>query len=378
MLLRSLIVVLLLTRAVAGQTAPSPEQLIEAVTPSVATVLTGSGTGALTGVGTAVVVRENGVLLTAYHVVKDAREVQVKLRNGEIYDHVKLLGVDERRDIAALQIPATHLPTLQFVSIEGIKAGATVFAVCQSAALPWSASSGMVSAVRLAEEVPGAGSGYRLVQFTAPVAAGASGGLLVDGAGHLIGIIVGSMLPGQNLNFAVPVENVLGLADSAPTLSYQAGAQLRLPTAAPTPPPKLVEGMDVTGPEKSDALSSRDPQVIMKKFRTIYVQSNSVWVKDEVVKDALRNRPEFNELGMVIVDDAKVADAILTTDRVLFTWDFTYRLVHQNTSIILASGRFTRIDGITAANTFAEDILKKVKAARMPPGEEKRSDQKRK
>jgi Trypsin-like peptidase domain len=359
-----------------AQTPLPPEQIIEHVLPCVATVLVGDSAGGPMRIGSAVVVREDGVLLTAYHVVKDAHEVQIKFKNGETYDDVQLLGVDQRRDVAALRVSASQLPTLPAASLQEVKPGAAVYAVSQARALPWSASAGIVSAVRLADEVSGAGTGYRLLQFTAPISPGSSGGLVVDANARLLGIIVASYHDAQNLNFAVPLESVLGLGNVTPAVTFRSGTRLQLPAQMSVASEKPVAGINVEGPEKSDVISSRDPEVVLRKFRTLYVKSKTVWMKDEVIKNALRRHPEFNALGLVLVENPKLADAVLTTDRVLLTWDFTYSLSHQNTSMVLASGKFTRIDGITAANTIAEDVLQRIKAVRMPPGEEKPGEKK--
>jgi hypothetical protein len=353
----------------------SPEQVIEKISPSVASVLVGSGGGNLFGIGSAVVIQENGILLTAYHVVKNAGEVQIRFKDGETFDDVQLLGVDQRRDIAALRITATHLPALQVKPISELKAGAAVYVVSQAGALPWTASSGIISAIRMADEVPGAGNGYRLVQFTAPTSPGSSGGVLVDSNAHLIGVIVGSATGGQNLNFAVPSESVLGLANASPTLTFRPGSKLNLPAATPHVAAKPAEGIDLEGPEKSDVIASRDTSAIMRKFRTVYAHSNTVWMNQEVLKNALRRHPDFAKLGLVLVDTPKLADVKLIANRVLFTWDWAYILTHQNTSIILTTGKFTRIDGMTGASAIADDFLKKVKAARSAAVEEKELDQ---
>ncbi len=68
--------------------------------------------GPTTSTGAAVVVRPNGVLLTADHLVKDAYSVQVRFKNGEVYDQVQLLGVDTRRDVAAIKVVAAALPAM--------------------------------------------------------------------------------------------------------------------------------------------------------------------------------------------------------------------------------------------------------------------------
>src|SRR5260370_34994256 len=108
------------------------------------------------------------------------REVQVRLKSGETYDQVELIASDERRDVAALRIPAAGLPVLPIGNSANAASGATVFVVSNAVALPWTASSGILSATRAAHDDPGAGSGYRILQFPAPFAPGSTGGALVD------------------------------------------------------------------------------------------------------------------------------------------------------------------------------------------------------
>lgn len=92
------------------QTILAGEEVVARVSPSVVLILVGQGAGRLTSEGSGVIVRSDGILLTAYHLIKNAREVQVRLKNGEVYDKVELIGFDERRDVAALKVPATGLP----------------------------------------------------------------------------------------------------------------------------------------------------------------------------------------------------------------------------------------------------------------------------
>ena len=147
----------------------STDQMVDKAYPSVALVLAGRAPGQVAStLGAAVVVHSNGILLTAYHVVKDAYSLQVRFKTGEVFDQVQLLGVDTRRDIAAIRISAAALPVLPIAIAAQAKAGDPVAVVSHPSSLQWSASAGIVSAYRLADEVPGAGTGYRLIQFTAP------------------------------------------------------------------------------------------------------------------------------------------------------------------------------------------------------------------
>src|SRR5512146_2402299 len=133
------------TSAGYSQTAPaqlSGPEIAALVKPSVALVLAGEGAGRLSATASAVCVSSNGVLLTAYHVVKNAREVQVRLPSGEIYDNVQMLGVDTRRDVAAIRIPASGLPVLPVAQESDYKVGETVYVISNPGGLAWSASSG--------------------------------------------------------------------------------------------------------------------------------------------------------------------------------------------------------------------------------------------
>ena len=92
-------------------------------------VLAGEGAGRLRSVATGVIIAKTGVLLTAYHVIKGALEVQIRTADGEVFDRVLLSGFDERRDVAALKISAGGLPALALGSAAKLAQGDPVYAV---------------------------------------------------------------------------------------------------------------------------------------------------------------------------------------------------------------------------------------------------------
>ena len=333
--------------AQAQEAVLSSDQIIERAYPSVALVLTGRMPGQTATLGAAVVVRQNGILLTAYHVVKDAYAVQVRFKNGEVFDQVQLLGVDPRRDVAAIKVTGSALQALPVAVAAQAKAGESVSVVSHPASLPWSASTGVISAFRLADEIPGAGSGYRLIQFTAPSSPGSSGGVVIDSRGNALGLIVGSLTGGQNLNFAVPIDSVLGLADTAPTKSFASGSNLNAPpTVVPASPPpapsvrrnEINSGAAPEAPEKSDLLSaSKDRDFILRNFKTMYVEARRAnYFGSDQLKAALGRNKDFAKLNIRIVDDRSVADTVLDVGYT-FAWDFPFELKHQNTTIVLLS-----------------------------------------
>jgi len=332
--------------------APDSKTIFERTKAATVIVLAGEGAGRLNSIATGVVISKDGVILTALHAVKGAAEVQVRMANGDVFDKVTLLGTDERRDVAALKISAGGLPTLSAGSTAMLSQGDPVYAVTNADGLTWSATEGILSAVRPADEVPGAGSGFRLLQFTAPVAPGASGGALVDRSGALIGIITG----GNGVAaFAVPIENLLGLPDSGFHIALGSGAALRMPAQEAA-----------TVPQSSAAIASSDPKEILKNAKTIYIHSKTSFLTVDTLDRALLLEKNWGKLGLTIVGDARVADLLIEIDRPLFTYVHTFVLSDKRTSIVLGSGKVTAFDGTIASGGLAANIVKIFSAARLP------------
>lgn len=362
-LIKTLLILLsvaaMISHAPAQTTAPtlSGDQIVERVSPAVVLVLVGSGDGQLAAIGSGLVLRSDGVVLTANHLVKGMKEVQVRLKNGEVYDRVELVTSDERRDIAALRISASGLTVLPTANSTEVRAGTPVYVVSNGAGLPWTASSGVLSAVRMADEVPGAGSGYRLLQVTAPMSPGSSGGVLVDGQARALGIVVGSVTPGQNVNFAVPVESVVGLAAVAGGTPFASGGRLQLSSAGATAAPVVR-----TRPPAAELSRGQSLQI-----RTLSVYSKSVYIRRERLQDDLRTHPLFSQMGFRFADYGETADVAVTVDRPFLTYDWTYMLVYQPTGITLSSGTVVANDEFDAGPALAAQIIDQLAAAAVLP-----------
>jgi len=342
------LVFLALSCSAAAQGSSADAEIVGRISAATVLVLSGQGAGRLSSISTGIIVRPNGVVLTAYHAVKDAREVQIRLHTGEVYDRVILLGADERRDVAALRITAAGLPTLPLGVGAEAQPGETVYVVSGSSGLGWSASKGIVAALRAADEVPGAGQGFRLLQFTAPVSGGASGGPVVDSHGSLLGIITKGFEANAGgpaaAGFAVPIEAVIGLADETGTMALGSGATLQMPTN-PTP--------------SSAAAVSSSTGDMLRSARTAVVTSRSMYFTPETLERAMASEKGFDALGIAFVKDMRVADLVINVDRPLFTYTFTYSVMDSKTSRILDAGKVTAIDGGAAAGKIAKQLVAK-------------------
>lgn len=315
-------------------------------------ILAGEGAGRLHALGTGVIVSPDGVILTALHVVKGAAELQVRLPSGEVYDRVEMIGSDERRDIAAIKIAGSSLPSIGEGNSSTLAPGDPVYAVTNAQGLSWSATEGILSASRSADEVAGAGSGFRLLQFTAPVAAGSSGGALVDKSGALVGIITSAK---GNAAFAVPIESIAGLPASGDHIRFGSGALLQMPAKA-----------EADVPKSSAAIANTDPKQILKNAKTVCITSKTMFLTVDTLDRALAQNKEWQKLGIVLVNDLRVADLQIELDRPLFTYVHTFVILDKRTSIILGSGKVTAFDGNIASDGLAKDITKIFKAARAP------------
>ncbi len=344
--------------------ALTAEQVLEQVSPSVVLVLAGRGDGQVAAAGTGMVIRTEGVILTANHVVDGMREVQVRLKNGEVYDRVELIASDQRRGVAALRIPVTGLPLVPVCDSAKVQAGAPVFTVANGAHLPWTVTAGTMSATRLADDVPGAGSGYRLLQFAASLAPESGGGVVVDQQGQALGIVV-AFSPGQNVNFAVPVDSVAGLAAATGGTPFASGQKLALSKAPAAAAGAMPFGIAAGTPAVPPDLDLSRPQQL--QIRSVSIASKTIYLRRERLQDDVQKTALFRQLGLRFADYGQTADVSVTVDRPVLTFDWTYTLVHQPSGLTLASGMIEAADEFDAGPKLAGQIVEQLAAAAVLP-----------
>lgn len=92
-------------------------------------------------------------------------------------------------------------------------------------------------------------------------------------------------------------------------------------------------------PDQSELLkNSKDPDFILRNFKTMYVETRDIdFFGPAEMKAALHDNPDFAKLNIRIVDDPRVADAVLSVTYT-FAWDYPFELRHQNTTTVLLAG----------------------------------------
>src|SRR5262249_46461794 len=151
------------------------------------------------GLGSGFFVNSNGTVITNYHVIADAKEITIRLNNGEAYRRAYLLSKDEIRDVAILRIEASDVPPVKLGNSNQSKVGEEVLLIGAPRGLDQTVSNGIISGIRILDD------GTRVIQTTAPASPGSSGGPLLDRSGNVMGILTFSVVAGQNLNFAIPI-----------------------------------------------------------------------------------------------------------------------------------------------------------------------------
>ena len=168
------------------------------------------------GLGSGVIIRPDGYIVTNNHVVNGADVIEVTLEDNHSYP-AKLVGTDPATDIALLKIDAQDLPCIELGNSDDLRLGEWVLAIGSPYDLRSTITAGIVSAK--GRSLPNYDGQYKVesfIQTDAAVNPGNSGGALVNTAGQLVGIntsIISLTGSYAGYSFAVPVNIVKKIAD---------------------------------------------------------------------------------------------------------------------------------------------------------------------
>ncbi len=163
------------------------------------------------GMGSGVIVEEDGIIITNAHVVRKAQEVGIQLHGGRKMDG-KILGMMRGLDIAILKVDEKNLDPITIGDSSSLKVGQFAIAIGNPLGLGKSVTFGMVSALNRnisAQDAQLEG----LIQTTAEINPGNSGGALVNTSAELIGIPTAVIPFSQGIGFAIAIDSVKGLLE---------------------------------------------------------------------------------------------------------------------------------------------------------------------
>ena len=152
--------------------------------------------------GSGFIIRADGLIVTNYHLIKNAKKIYVKLRNDTGYRSVRLINADASKDIALIKVNGRGLKPVKLGNSNHVQIGQRVVTIGSPLGLESTVADGLISAVRATDK------DFKLFQISVPLSNGSSGGPLFNLKGEVVGITTASYLKGQNLNFAVPINYI--------------------------------------------------------------------------------------------------------------------------------------------------------------------------
>ncbi len=165
---------------------------------AVVVVVTYNGKGKAISQGSGFIVRADGAIVTNYHVISNAKNIKVKI-GDKVLEVEGLLHTDKENDLVILKVKGVNLPIVKLGDIQKATIGEAVYVISSPQGLENTISDGILSGIR--EITPE----RKVLQITAPISPGSSGGPVFNKNGEVIGIATFLIKEAQNLNFAMPV-----------------------------------------------------------------------------------------------------------------------------------------------------------------------------
>ncbi len=212
--------------AVTAVTAQTPQQIAKNAFRATVILVMEDAEGQRLSRGSGFFVRD-GQVATNFHVVEGATSGYAKLVGKEAKFNIKgYTAIDKQQDLIILKVPIFDSEVILLGNSDLAQVGETVYAVGNPRGLEGTFSDGIISSIRLGDSV-------KLIQITAPISPGSSGGPVLNQKGEAIGVSVLSVRGGQNLNFAIPsnyLKSLLTKVEGVKPLSHLTEAPMTDPT----------------------------------------------------------------------------------------------------------------------------------------------------
>ncbi len=187
----------------------STEEIYAAISPAVVEIQITQSDGFSQGLGSGFFIDAQGTVVTNYHVIDGGISGVVLMSDGTSHEILSVLEYDAELDLAVLETAVSGNEFLT-ISQRDVGTGEAVYAMGSSQGLTGTFSDGIVSQASRQVE------GIQCIQITAPISQGNSGGPLVDQYSEVVGVNSMSLTTGQNLNFAIDIQELDNISNMGP------------------------------------------------------------------------------------------------------------------------------------------------------------------
>ncbi len=195
--------------------------VVEAVGPAVVSISTGTSSkdaeAEAGGAGSGVIIAPDGYILTNDHVVHGSKALVVSLTNGTTHA-AAMVGTDPATDLAVIRADSANLPYATLGESASLRVGQLVIAIGNPFGFQSTVSTGVVSALGRALRSREGRLIENIVQHTAPLNPGNSGGPLVDSRGRIVGLNTAIILGAQGIGFSIPSDTAKWVVSQLITL----------------------------------------------------------------------------------------------------------------------------------------------------------------
>ena len=179
-----------------------PSEISKRVSPSVVYIEAFDENGDILGSGSGFNVDTSGHIFTNYHVIEGAYKLTIRFIDGKVYEAHHVMDFDVNRDVALLSLETNDLPIALLGNSSLLINGEEIFTIGSPIGLENTIADGLISnGSRVID-------GLNYLQISAPISPGSSGGALVNLYGEVVGITTAQFVNGQNINLAIPINEV--------------------------------------------------------------------------------------------------------------------------------------------------------------------------
>lgn len=187
-------------------------QIVKKYSPSVVTIIALDKNDYPLSLGSGFFINTEGDITTNHHVLEGSAKAIIKTVGGEKGEILEIINDDPKLDLLVAKTSLKNTNPLPLGDSDTITVGEEIIAIGNPAGLEGTVSNGIVSGIRKID-------GFKLIQITAPISPGSSGGPVFNATGQVIGIATAYLDVGQNLNFAMPANYLKSLKPSRIKLS---------------------------------------------------------------------------------------------------------------------------------------------------------------